>query len=370
VSLLADVVYEGSRGLIPEYLRSLGASALVVGAVVGAGEFVGHALRLASGLVADATRRYWLLTSLGYGLIAAIPLLALAHSWQLALVLILAERLGKAIRAPARDAILSSVSRGIGAGKAFGVHEFLDQLGAVAGPIAVAGLVLVSGDYSTAFAALAFPFLLMLAFLKVAKRSVGALEIGSLPRATKTARNGRFAVYVAAVGLNTLGLVPVALILYRASAVLPSAWMVPLIYALIQIVDAPSALLAGYAYDRIGLKLLVLPFALSIIPSILVMMSDATHAVLAASLVSGAVLGMQESVYRAGVGDLVGAKRGTAYGVFHSVYGLSVLGAGTAFGWMLDSGAGMALWLSYVLGLQLAAIGLLLWIQKGRGSTN
>lgn len=360
VSLLGDIIYEGSRGLIPEYLRFLGASALVVGTVMGAGELVSYAVRLASGVLADTTRRYWGLTFLGYGLIIGIPLLALAHSWQLALAFILVERLGKAIRTPARDVILAAASRGIGKGKAFGIHEFMDQLGAVTGPLIVAGLVWGTGsDFSLVFGALLVPYLVMLASLIRAKRNIGEIGWERKERKAKVGA-GAFVTYTAAVGLNTLGLIPAALILYKTAGMVAAAWIVPLVYALIQIVDAPVALLAGYAYDRVGRRMLLLPFALAVVPSVLVLASESIGVILVAAMVFGAVLGMQESIYRAAVAELVPAeKRGRAYGVFHTVYGVALLGAGAMFGWMLDAGAGLAVGLPYVCGVQITAILLL-----------
>jgi len=110
VSLLGDVVYEGSRGLVPDYLAFLGASAFIIVFVGRFGEFLGYALRLVSGVLADTTRAYWAFIFLGYGLIASIPLLGFTNLWWIALILVVLERIGKAVRAPARDAVLSIIS--------------------------------------------------------------------------------------------------------------------------------------------------------------------------------------------------------------------------------------------------------------------
>nr|MDO8133405.1 hypothetical protein [Candidatus Njordarchaeum guaymaensis] len=125
VSLMGDVVYEGARGLVPDYLNFLGVSALIVGIVGGLGEFLGYAVRLITGTAADATRAYWSFMFVGYGLIVSIPLLGVAATWEIAVILVLVERIGKAFRAPSRDTVLSIVSKHVGAGKAFGIHEFL-----------------------------------------------------------------------------------------------------------------------------------------------------------------------------------------------------------------------------------------------------
>ncbi|MEM4522510.1 MAG: MFS transporter, partial [Nitrososphaeria archaeon] len=119
VSMMGDIVYEGGRGIIPSYLQILGASAFVVGLVTGLGDFLGYAIRLISGYLSDRSGTYWMFMFIGYGLIITIPLLSITNFWLAAAFLVLMERLGKAIRAPARDAIVSIVSKGVGVGKAF-----------------------------------------------------------------------------------------------------------------------------------------------------------------------------------------------------------------------------------------------------------
>ena len=155
VSLLGDTVYEGGRGNIPSFLYYLGASAVVVGAVGGLGELVGYTMRLVGGILVDVSARYWFFIFLGYGLIGFIPGLSLTTrigGWILATVFVVLERIGKAVRSPARDTVLANVSKGIGRGKAFGIHEFMDQIGAVAGPLFVALMMaFTKNDYSLTF---------------------------------------------------------------------------------------------------------------------------------------------------------------------------------------------------------------------------
>ena len=171
VSLFADATYEGARSITGPYLALLGAGAAAVGAVAGFGELVGYALRLATGYLSDRTGRYWAIAILGYAVnLAAVPLLALAGRWEVAALLIIAERTGKAIRTPARDAMLSYVTRGMGHGRGFGLHEALDQVGAVAGPLLVAGALRWRGSYRLGFALLLVPALAALAVLLEARR--------------------------------------------------------------------------------------------------------------------------------------------------------------------------------------------------------
>lgn len=124
VSLLADMTYEGARSITGPYLAILGSSALIVGLVAGLGGLLGYFLRLGSGYLADRTQKYWTLTITGYVVnLLAVPLLALAVSWEIAAFLLIAERMGKAIRTPPRDVMLSQATSSVGRGWGFGLHE-------------------------------------------------------------------------------------------------------------------------------------------------------------------------------------------------------------------------------------------------------
>lgn len=170
VSLFADMTYEGARSITGQYLAVLGASATVVGLVAGVGEFIGYGLRLVSGYISDKTRQYWMLTIIGYMLnLFAVPLLALVGRWDLAAALMILERIGKAIRTPARDAMLSHATRAVGSGWGFGLHEAMDQVGAMLGPVIVAAVLYLKGGYETSFGILVVPALLAITVLLTAR---------------------------------------------------------------------------------------------------------------------------------------------------------------------------------------------------------
>jgi len=343
VSLMGDIVYEGSRGLIPDYLKFLGATAFIVGLVSGLGEFIGYAMRLVSGFLADTTRAYWFFMFLGYGLIVSIPLLGFSNIWEMAVILVLLERLGKACRSPSRDTILSIVSEGVGTGKAFGIHEFLDQVGAVTGPLVVSGLMFYSSNnYNLTFSLLSIPFtMLLIALVSTYWKIRSKVVVESKTTHMRSRFLGRpFYIYTLAVMLNTIGLIPASLILYKASAILQpeqQQWIVPLIYLLIQGVDAPAALLSGYLYDRFGIRILMLPFILSIFPPIFTMLNTDLTTLIIASIFFGVVLGVQESTYRAAVSIFTPvSSRGTAYGIFNVAYGIGFLISGGIYGLIMD----------------------------------
>ncbi len=148
VNMFADFTYEGARSINGAFLGYLGASAAVVGITAGLGELAGYGLRSVAGVIADRTGKYWLVTFVGYTVnMLAVPALALAGSWPTAAVLIVAERTGRAVRKPAVDSMLSYTTQEIGRGKVFGLNEALDQVGATVGPLVVALVLAIKGDY-------------------------------------------------------------------------------------------------------------------------------------------------------------------------------------------------------------------------------
>jgi len=372
VSLMGDVVYEGSRGIVPSYLEFLGATALMVGLVGGLGDFLGYALRLVSGFLADTTRAYWLFILLGYGLIVAIPFLGLSLGLEMAVILVLLERLGKALRSPARDTVLSIISKGVGAGKAFGFHELLDQIGAIGGPLLVIVLMFYSANnYHYTFSFLFLPFLALLVVLAYTYKRIGSKAIvfetqkieGKKEKLAKP-----FYTYTFAVLLNSAGLITYTLILYKASTILQPTqqWIVPLIYLLIQGVDAPAALIAGYAYDKFGIGILLIPFLLSAFPPLLTMFDAQLSTLIAAAVVFGLILGMQESIYRAAVSELTPiSSRGLAYGIFNTAYGFGFLISGAIYGLLIELKPPFIAVIFYALIMQIAATASLLSIRSG-----
>jgi MFS family permease len=363
VSLFGDIIYEGSGGIVPPFLRNLGASAFLVGLVLGLGEFAGYSLRIVFGTLSDRTRAYWGFTIGGYLLLIVVPLLALAGSWQLAITLVVLERISKAVRTPARDTLFSHVTKGVGTGKAFGLHELLDQIGAITGPAIVAVVLLTTGEsFKAAFSILFIPYLIMILILVAAYAKLkGSTSLLTAPRRkigfNKLPRG--FMTYSTAAAFNSMGLVSIALILYRASS-FPAAlpWIIALLYLTTQAVDAISAPIAGYIYDLVGRKVLYLPFALSILPSTLVFFGGLEY-VVASALLFGVVYGMHGSIYRAAVADMTQTGiRGSAYGVFYTLYGFGFLVGGAVFGFFLDNNL-VSIAIPYAVSTQLLAIFLL-----------
>ena len=326
VSLFADMTYEGARSINGPYLAILGASGAVVGIVSGLGELIGYALRLISGFFSDKTGRYWTITFFGYAVnLIAVPLLALAGNWPLAAALMILERLGKGIRVPPRDAMLSYATQHIGRGWGFGVHEALDQVGAIIGPLIVAAVLYTREGYQFGYSVLLLPALLALGVLAVARYLYPRpqdLEINQTSLQVQGFTRS-FWLYIAAASLIAAGFADFPLIAYhfeKASVVTPA--LVPVFYAVAMGVDALSAMLFGRLFDRIGLPTMMIVALISALFAPLVFFGGFYPALLGMAL-WGVGMGAQESIMRAAIGDMVSAERRSfAYGVFNTAYGI------------------------------------------------
>jgi MFS family permease len=332
MSFFADFTYEGFRSITGPYLGMLGASAFTISVISGAGEFIGYNVRLFSGRGADRTGRYWPITIGGYILqMSVVPLLALAGSWQLAAVLIIAERIGKGIRNPPRDAMLSHAAKDIGYGRAFGVHEALDQFGALFGPLLVALVLAVRHDYKVAFAVLAVPAVIMLSLLAVARLLYPRPQdlAAGTTRPTTDRLPRVFWLYLAAAALAGAGFADFPLIAYRFQhAGIVSADLTPVFYAVAMAVSGTGSLVLGRIFDRAGIGVLVPLTIVSAAYAPLVFLGG-FWAILAGSALWGLGMGVQESLIPAAVAPMVSPdRRAYAYGLFTAAYGTAwVLGS-------------------------------------------
>jgi MFS family permease len=332
VSLLSDFTYEGGRSILGPYLALLSASPFVIGFLSGLSELVGYLLRLVSGYLSDKLKKPWAFVFLGYAMnLLSVPLLALVPNWQWAGALMVLERFGKALRTPSRDALLSQATERVGHGKGFGIHEFLDQLGAFLGPLFVsAALYYFTNNYRLAFASLLPSALLALLVLFLSKRyHQGNVKTAEGSKEESKGTHPGFWHYVAFSFLLGLSFVPITLITYHGKVhlSLPDA-LPPFLFALAMLIDGFSALLFGYLFDRIGFKALALGVVITAIYPYFIFSMDETFFIVG-TLLWGVQLGMHESIVRSGVAKLsTPSFRGRAYGIFHLFFGLSVfLGA-------------------------------------------
>lgn len=327
MSFFADFTYEGARGIIGPYLALLGASAFTVAFVTGFGEFVGYAWRLVSGSLSDKTGKFWPITIFGYVVqMASVPLLALAGSWQMAAVLIVLERFGRATRNPPRDVMLSHAAGEMGYGWAFGVHEALDQFGALFGPLAAAGIYAWRGEYRLTFAMLLIPALIMLSLLAAARFTYPHPE--DMDRTPPDAVNAKglprvFWIYLIGAILVAIGFADYPFMAYHLqTAHRVSAAYILLFYAVAMGASGLGSLLFGRLFDRFGITILVPLTILSAFFAPLVFLGGFWVALIGVAL-WGLGTGVHESIIPAAVARMVPAqRRASAYGLFTGAYGI------------------------------------------------
>jgi MFS family permease len=366
VSFFADFTYEGARSVTGPYLAILGASATLVGFIAGFGELLGYGLRLVSGRLSERTGEFWPITIFGYVVqMSAVPLLALAPNWQIAGLLIVMERIGKAIRNPPRDVMLSHAAKQIGYGWGFGLHEALDQFGALFGPLVVAAVLATRGNYRTAFAMLLVPAIATLSLLVIARFlyprpedlevSVPNIKAAGLPRV--------FWIYLAGAALVAAGFADFSLIAYhfQKASVIPGAW-IPVFYSAAMGVSGVGSLLFGRLFDRVGLWILVPLTAISAASAPLVFLGGFWLA-LTGSALWGLGMGVHESIIPAAVATMVPQeRRPSAYGIFTAAYGIFWFIGSVVIGRLYD--VSIAALIGFSVIAQLIAIPIFLKVRK------
>jgi MFS family permease len=340
VSFFADFTYEGSRSVTGQFLQVLGASGVVVSTVAGLGELLGYGLRISSGRISERTGEFWRITFVGYIVqMAAVPLLALAGNWEIAALLILLERVGKAIRNPPRDVMLSHAAKEIGFGWGFGIHEALDQFGALFGPLLVAIVLAHRGQYQIAFATLLIPAVMTLLLLSIARwlyprpqdmeAQSSRIETKGLPRI--------FWVYLGGAALVSAGFADFQLIAFHfQQAAVVRSTLIPVFYSGAMAVSGAGSLVFGRLFDRFGIAVLIPLTAISAAFAPLVFLGSFWLALTGAAL-WGLGMGVHESIIPAAVAIMVPAeRRPSAYGLFTGAYGLFWFAGSVVIGLLYD----------------------------------
>ena len=347
VSLFSDMTHEGASSIRGAYLSLLGASAGVIGFVSGMGEMIGYSMRYVFGRITDKTRRYWPMTIAGYVLdIAAVPALALVgnHGWIAACGLLLVQRMGKAIKKPAKDTIMSFAASQEGAGRSIGIQEVMDQTGAFLGPVMLYLVMLfqTEGDifrkFSVCFALTAIPGAIALIMLLVTKcKFPNPEQFEPEPKEYVPFKmEKRFLFYIAGISLFAFGFIDYSLVIMhisnRFASLAPglsetgsivTGGQLPLLYAGAMIVDAVAALIFGLLYDKKGVKVLVWSTLISAPFAIFIFGSNSIPMVLCGIGLWGVGMGAQESILKAAVAGMVPkASRATGYGIFEGAFGL------------------------------------------------
>jgi MFS family permease len=330
VNLFADMTYEGASSINGPFLGMLGASAAVIGITAGLGEFLGYSLRFIAGYFTDKTGKYWLITFLGYAInLLAVPALALAGNWPLAAGLMIAERVGRAIRKPSVEAMLSYTTGSLGSGWVYGLNTALDQIGATLGPLLMAFVLMLKGNYRIGYVTLLVSAVLALLTLAVARfhfPDPSKFEINP-PKLKRFSTSYWF--YMAAGACVAAGLVSFELISYHFSKtkLMDDQW-IPLLFALAMGTDAVASLLFGKWFDRKGMPVVLAAFFLSAFFAPFVFLGNFSMALIGMVL-WGIGFGAQDTLLKAIIaGILPDGKRNLAFGLFYAGYGT---------GWLVGS---------------------------------
>jgi len=373
ISLFGDIIYEGGRSVNGPYLALLGASAAAIGFFAGAGEFLNYAFRMVSGYFADRIGTYWLFVIAGYAMLVAVPLMAAASTWQVAIAFIMIERLGKAVRGPARDTIVSMASKQVGTGLGFGIAEVMDQIGAVTGPLILSVLFFTQGpqkgvaEYRQGYSLFWIPLVLLMVCIAAARMRVPQPEVlekasGETPSEKGFSR--LFWLYAAFTFATTTGFANVILINYhfKTRAIFSDA-AIPLLYALAMAVDAVAAIIIGKTYDIFksrhnnqagGLAVLVVMPVLTVVATTLAFSNFARPAI-AGMVIWGVVMGCHETVMRSAIADITPlTRRGSGYGIFNAGYGLAMFAGSAVMG--LLYGKSLAALIAAVIVVEAAAV--------------
>ncbi|HEX6803235.1 MAG TPA: MFS transporter [Terriglobales bacterium] len=340
VSFFADWVYEGARSVSGPFLAVLGASGVLVGFIAGLGELLGYGLRLISGKLSERTGEFWPITLFGYIVqMCAVPLLAWAPNWQIAGLLIVGERVGKAIRNPPRDVMLSHAAKQIGLGFGFGLHEALDQAGALIGPLVVAFVLARRGNYRSAFELLLFPAAMTIALIITARFLYpipeemevkdSTIHASGLPRV--------FWIYLLGAALVGAGFADFSLMAYHfeKASVVPNLW-VPVFYSIAMAVSGLGSLLFGKLFDRVGIWVLV-PLTLVSAASAPLAFRGSFGLALFGVALWGLGMGVHESIIPAAVATMVPPqRRASAYGIFTAGFGLAWFVGSVVIGKLYD----------------------------------
>jgi len=327
-NFFADFTYEGARAIVGPFLGSLGASAAIIGFVAGFGELMGYGLRSVSGYFADKSHRHWTFAFWGYAInMLAVPALSFATRWPLASALVVSERVGRGIRKPTVEAMLSYAGRSIGAGWVFGLNEALDQAGATIGPLLVALILYFNGGFRTGFGVLLIPALLCLAILVAARLlhpRPHELEQGAAHTFATTKLTRAYWIYLGAGSLIAAGFADFALIgfhFHKANTV--SSNLIPVFYAVAMASSAIASIPLGRLFDRFGPNISLFVFPISAAAAPFAFLGTSIPALIG-MILWGIGMAAQGSLLQAMLtGVIPPQKRSTAFGLFDTGYGIA-----------------------------------------------
>ncbi len=339
VSLFTDLSSQMVYPLVPEFLISIGANKAIIGMIEGIAESTASLFRIVFGRLSDKLRKRKLFLVLGYGLSAlSKPFLYLANVWTVVLGVRFSDRMGKAIRTPARDTLISTSVDPSEKGKAFGFHRAMDRIGAIGGPLlAILVLSLFNNNVRLVFLLSVIPGILALFFIRFVKETtierkpVSAVHKHSL-------RNAPFIIFLISNIVFTLGNSSNAFLILRAREASLTILMIPVIWIVYNIFCTVSSPVFGSWSDKIGRKpIIIFSFLFYSVVYFFFGIANNLWAIWVLFGAYGIYYGLSAGVFRAYIADLVEPEnRATAYGLFNTGIGIALFPASLIMGALWD----------------------------------
>ncbi|MGD0352077.1 MAG: MFS transporter [Dehalococcoidia bacterium] len=381
ISLLTDVSSELIFTLLPLFLTNvLGVATVVIGLIEGIAESTASLLKLLSGWLSDKLRNRKYLSFIGYALSAlSKPFMLIANAWGPILAIRFADRFGKGIRAAPRDALVGDSVDEDNRGKAYGFHKAMDTSGAALGLILAALVVfslqrdVVNLQFDTyrwmiiigivpAFIALFF-----FIFIKEPpKKAVDACTARVADSAKEKAIDKRFKIFMAIMFLFTLGNSSDAFIILRAQNLGNSVLLISIMLIMFNVVYALFSMPAGILSDKLGRrKVIITGWIIYALVYLGLAAVNQGWMIWLLYAFYGLYYGLTQGVYRALVCDLVPEeRRGTAFGMYNGIVGITLLPASLIAGWLWQSVSPATPFYFGAALAGLSAIGLLIFVKE------
>ncbi len=353
VSFFTDFSTEMILGLLPLFIvTNLGAPRAILGGIEGSAELISYAFRMVSGSLSDKLGKRKIFVLAGYALSTiSKPFFAVTTGWFAAFIVRAADRTGKGLRTAPRDALIADSIPESSSGKAFGIHRTIDQMGAIAGPIAAFALLQVMDIRGIFLVSLIPGAIAVIILIFIVKEVVIKKRLSTTNTATVFSNFGNvlkgnrpFVILLIISGVFSLGAFNYSFILLKASDLGINKNVIPLVYAVINISHTAIGIPSGLLADKIGKeKVLIIGYAVFAVSSILMVVftigrgNSFLYAYVLAA-VFGIYIGISETLQRAIIPRYISSDlRGTAYGIYNLVIGSGFFVSNVAFGYLWDN---------------------------------
>jgi MFS family permease len=374
VSFFTDFSTEMVLGVLPLFITSyLGASRTILGTIEGSSELTSYAFRMISGSLSDRLGRRKIFIIAGYGLSTITkPFFAVSNSWVDVFVVRFGDRVGKGLRTAPRDALIADSVQESRAGRAFGLHRAIDQIGAIIGPVATFALlqfINIRGIFLISLIPGTIAVLILVFFVKeVALKRSNSGKTTMLSNIGYVIRDNRpFVLLLIITGIFGIGAFNFSFILLRASDLGIADSLIPLVYAVINIAHTAISIPSGFLADKVGReKVLIIGYLVfAISTALMLLISTNTFYAYILAAIFGLYVGISETVQRAIVPRyIISELRGTAFGLYYLVVGITFFAANVVFGFLWDNYS-LHIAAYYSITLTIAAIsGMLIFIRR------